>query len=305
MNKPLGSANILSFDVEEWFHLRHTEDFFPPEKWSDLRETLPRCLEAILDLLASTSNRATFFWLGWCAERRPDLVGEIARAGHEIACHGYSHRALDGMEPEEFRAELRRSRALLEDITGKPVRGFRAPSLSLGPATAWALEILAEEGFAYDSSLMTTALRFNKPRKPLQEKKPRKPTPRGLARLLRTRTEPWRWGTGAGPIIELPLSVLPCGPINLPFAGGLFFRCAPYWAVAATVRSFNRQGRPAIFYAHPWEFDPKPPRMPRHVAALERFAHRFRLASGRRKYRRLLREFRFITAAEAIENHLI
>lgn len=318
MTKLSDFPNIISFDVEEWFHLRRTEDCFPLERWNDLPARLPNCLESILDLLAKTDNRATFFWLGWCAERHPGWVRRVAEAGHEIACHGWGHRALDQLADDEFRDELRRTRALLEDLGGRPVRGFRAPSLSLGPTTAWMLEVLAEEGFAYDSSLLTTALRFNHP-----GKKPRLTTGGEKRQALRGDAErpapgcspparslsgltahlsnvlPWRWESKAGPIIELPLSVLPWGPVNLPFAGGLFFRCAPYWAVAATIRRFNARGAAAVMYAHPWEFDTESPTLA--ASRLERFSHRFRLAGGRRKYVRLLKDFRFIPAAEAIE----
>jgi len=294
--------NVISFDVEEWFHIRRTEDHLPIESWAELPSRLPVCLGRILDLLAQTGNRATFFWLGWCAERLPEWVGRLAKAGHEIACHGYGHRALDRLRPDEFRVEIRRTRALLQDLSGQPVRGFRAPSLSLGPTTAWALEVLAEEGFAYDSSLLVTSLRFNPPQSPGAGAEELPPVSADLMRRLQE-SRPWPWQTRAGPIIELPLSVRRWGPLNLPFAGGLFFRVAPYWAVAATVRQFNAQAVAAVFYAHPWEFDLEGPAPP--APAIERFSHRFRLAGGRRKYVRLLQEFDFVPAGEALNCLLI
>jgi len=299
MNKCSDFRNILSFDVEEWFHIRRTEDHLPPERWDELPSRLSLCLERILDLLAQTGNRATFFWLGWCAERHPDWVKRLADAGHEIACHGYAHRALDRLAPDEFRGEVRRTRALLQDLSGQTVRGFRAPSLSLGPDTAWMLDVLAGEGFAYDSSLMITPLRANRPQPPPGTHT--QPSSLIALRLLLSRSRdsrPWRWETPAGAIVELPLSVRPFGPITLPFAGGLFFRVAPYWAVKATVRQFNARGLAAVFYGHPWEFDPGGP-VPSQPP-IERFSHRHRLEGGRRKYIRLLHDFRFAPAMEVL-----
>jgi polysaccharide deacetylase family protein (PEP-CTERM system associated) len=306
MNKCSDFRNVLSFDVEEWFHIRRTEDHLPLERWDKLPWRLPICLERILDLLAQTGNRATFFWLGWCAERHRDWVRRLADAGHEIACHGYGHRALDRLTRDEFRSEIRRTRALLQELSGQAVGGFRAPSLSLGLETAWMLDILAEEGFAYDSSLMITPLRANRPqlrRGPHTQHSAPSTQPSSLiahrSLLSRSRdSRPWKWQTAAGSIVELPLSVRPFGPITLPFAGGLFFRVAPYWAVKATVRQFNARGIAAVFYGHPWEFDPDGP-VPSHPP-IERFSHRHRLAGGRRKYIRLMHDFRFVPAVEVL-----
>jgi len=300
MTRQSDFANILSFDVEEWFHIRRTEDFLPVSQWAELPARLPQSLGQVFDLLAHTGNRATFFWLGWCAERHPSWVKRLADAGHEIACHGWGHRALDRLTPDEFRDEVRRTRALLEDLAGRPVRGFRAPSLSLGPTTAWMLDVLAEEGFVYDSSLLVTALRFNQPRPEDGASPAPDSAPADLTRRLRD-SRPWRRQTPAGAIIELPLSVRPCGPLNLPFAGGMFFRVSPYWAVAATIRQFNRQRRPAVLYAHPWEFDLEGPAPPPLAPGIERFSHRFYLRTGRRKYARLLRDFRFAPAIEVLD----
>ena len=300
MNTRTDFPNILSFDVEEWFHLRRTEAVFPRAQWEALPARLPQALERVLERLAATGNRATFFWLGWCAERHPEWVGRVAAAGHEIACHGYAHEALDRLTPASFRLELTRTRALLEDLSGQAVVGFRAPSLSLGPATAWMLEVLVEEGFAYDSSLLATPIRVNRPR-PTHRDRPA-PHDAALAAaamngLLR-RWQPWRWETPAGPIVELPLAVRPTLGVNLPFGGGIFFRCAPWWAVAPTLAAMNARGVPGVFYAHPWEFDPDSPLPP---PWRERLAHGFRLSAGRAKYERLLRAFRFLPAREALE----
>lgn len=298
MAKQSDFPNILSFDVEEWFHIRRTEDYLPVSRWDELPSRLPQCLGQILDLLSQTGNRATFFWLGWCAERHPQWVRRIADAGHEIGCHGYGHRALDRLTPDEFRDEVRRTCALLEDLSGRPVRGFRAPSLSLGPSTAWMLDVLVEEGFVYDSSLLVTSLRFNHPQPHVSASTGPTASADLIGRLQDSR--PWRWETRAGAIVELPLSVRRWGPLNLPFAGGLFFRMAPYWAVAATIRQFNAQEIAGVFYAHPWEFDLEGHSPPEPAPAIERFSHRCRLLSGRRKYVRLFHEFNFIAAGEAL-----
>lgn len=294
MKKQSDFENIFSFDVEEWFHLRRNEEHLPLEKWDALPPRLPEALDHALELLAETGNRATFFWLGWCAEKYPEWVRRVADAGHEIACHGYSHAALDRLTPGAFRDELRRSRDRLQELCGRPVVGFRAPSLSLGPATAWLLEILAEEGFRYDSSLLVTSWRANR----AEEEEGDLASLDGLAEQLEIVT-PWQWETKAGPIVELPISVRPFGSLNLPFAGGLFFRCAPYSAVAAHLRQINRRGQAGIFYAHPWELDAKSPSPEEPYS--EKFAHRFFKRIGRWRYRRLLRQFRFIPAAEAID----
>ena len=231
MAEPSHFMNAFSVDVEEWFHIRRTEDFLPADRWTGMQARLPIALGHILDLFRKTGNRATFFWLGWCAERYPDWVRRVADDRHEIACHGYGHRAIDRMTREEFRAEIRSTRALLQGLSGQPVAGFRAPSLSLGPTTAWMLEVLAEEGFAYDSSQLVTPLRFNRPLPKAGADDPAPPVSDELLRKLRD-TRPWRWETRAGTLLEIPVSVRP-GRLNLPFAGGLFFRVAPYWAMAA------------------------------------------------------------------------
>ncbi len=300
MSKPSDFLNIFSFDVEEWFHIRRTEDVLPLERWDAQPQRLPIALNRALDLLAQTGNRATFFWLGWCAERHPQWVRRAAEAGHEIACHGYAHRALDRMSREEFRTAVRRTRQLLQDLSGQPVIGYRAPSLSLGPATAWALDVLIEEGFQYDSSLLVTALRANAPEGPKDAggNTGDRPSEPPLRSEPLNQTTPWRWESRAGSLIELPISVRPWGRIHLPFGGGLFFRVAPYWAVRATIRQFNARGTPAVMYAHPWEFDPASPLPP--GPGLERFSHWFFRNLGRQKYIRLLTEFRFIPAGEAI-----
>ncbi|MCX8036260.1 MAG: polysaccharide deacetylase family protein [Candidatus Sumerlaeia bacterium] len=268
--------------------------------WDAQPQRLPVALDTALHLLAQTGNRATFFWIGWCAERHSQWVRRVAEAGHEIACHGYAHRALDRLSREEFRAALRRTRRLLQDLSGQPVIGYRAPSLSLGPATAWALDVLIEEGFRYDSSLLVTALRANTPEvrteagRRAQECALNQPIPLDKLRQI----TPWWWESPAGSLMELPISVRPWGRIHLPFGGGLFFRVAPYWAVRATIRQFNARGTPAVMYAHPWEFDPTSPLPP--GPAIERFSHWFFRNIGRRKYVRLLNEFRFIPAGEML-----
>jgi polysaccharide deacetylase family protein (PEP-CTERM system associated) len=292
--------NVFSFDVEEWFHVRRPEDDLPADAWPDLAVRLPHCLETIVALLEETGNRATFFWLGWCAERHGEWVRRLAEAGHEIACHGWDHRALDRLTPETFRDQLRSTRALLEDLAGRAVRGYRAPSLSLGPATAWMLDVLIDEGFAYDSSLMPTSIRPNLPKRPTYTWKATGDRGTRLERLLRN-PHPSRWETDKGSIVELPLATRPWGPFNLPFGGGLYFRLIPYGLIPPAVRWLNARSIPATMYAHPWEFDDDPPRLPASLPWRERFCHSYGLARGRRDYTRLLGEFRFVTAGEVAD----
>jgi polysaccharide deacetylase family protein (PEP-CTERM system associated) len=291
--------NIFSINVEEWFHMRRTEEHYPRAGWSALEAHLPNALARLLERLAATDNRATFFWLGWCAERYPEWVKRVAEAGHEVACHGYAHQALDRMTPESFRRDVRRARDLLENLSGRRVVGYRAPALGLEPATVWMLDVLAEERFEYDSSRLVSSLRFHSPA-PESQLTGRAVTrpPQELLPLLRQRL-PWRWQAGRGSIVELPISVYRLGPVHLPFAGGLAFRCAPYRAVRAAVRSLNREGTAAVCYAHSWELDPNSPAPARPRG--EWFAHRFRRRSGLRKYERLLSEFRFVPANEALK----
>jgi polysaccharide deacetylase family protein (PEP-CTERM system associated) len=224
--------------------------------------------------------RGTFFVLGWVAERHPQLVRDIAARGHEIACHGFSHRLVYEQSPEEFYEETLRSKNLLEDITGSAVLGYRAASYSIVRESLWALDILVELGFVYDSSIFP--VHHDRYGIPDAERAPhRMSTPNGKF------------------IVEWPLATATILGFRLPVAGGGYFRLLPYWLSRWGLASINRRElRPFIFYLHPWEIDPGQPRVA--ASSLSRFRHYTNLGKCEERLRRLLGEFRFGTARDGL-----
>lgn len=233
----------FTVDVEEYFHPTPLESCFPRETWDELDRRAPRILPRLLDLLDERDVKATFFVLGWLAEREPETVRRIARRGHEIASHGWAHRLVHLLEPEDFRASVRRSRSELEDLCGVPVTGYRAPSFSIVPGTEWALEILAEEGYEYDSSVVPTSVH------------PSYGYPDG-------QRDPHWWDDREGGLVEVPPSTVRFGGMSLPAGGGAYFRFLPYAFIRAGFRQAEERGMPATFYIHPWELDEDPPELP-------------------------------------------
>jgi polysaccharide deacetylase family protein (PEP-CTERM system associated) len=234
----------------------------------------------LLALFDEAGARGTFFVLGWVAERHPRLVKEIAARGHEIACHGFSHRLVYDQPPEEFHAETLRAKKLLEDLTGSAVLGYRAASYSIVRRSLWALDVLVELGFAYDSSIFP--VRHDRYGIPDAERMPH------------------RLATPAGKVIvEWPLSTARVFGARLPVSGGGYFRLLPYWLTRWGLNSINRrEARPFIFYLHPWEIDPAQPRV--QASWLSRFRHYTNLDGCEDRLRRLLREFRFGTARDGL-----
>jgi polysaccharide deacetylase family protein (PEP-CTERM system associated) len=230
----------------------------------------------ILDLVAEAGVRGTFFVLGWVADRHPYLVRTIQRAGHEIACHGYWHRLIYQQTPAEFRADLRRARAVLEDITGTAVNAYRAPSFSITRRSLWALDILIEEGFRIDCSIYPT----------LHDRY-------GLA------DAPWWPHTivrPAGEILEFPLPVYRRLGFPVPVGGGGYLRLFPYAFTRHALRTINRQGRPFAVYVHPWEVDSEQPRLVR--GPFRAFRHYVNLRKTEARLRQLLRDFSFGTLGQ-------
>jgi polysaccharide deacetylase family protein (PEP-CTERM system associated) len=226
----------------------------------------------LLGILDESGVKATFFVLGWVAERFPALVAGIAEAGHEVASHGYAHRLVYDQTREAFRADVRRAKGLLEAASGAPVHGFRAPSYSITPQTLWALDVLIEEGYRYDASIFP--IRHDRYGIPL--------SPR----------HPYVLPRDAGSLVEAPASTVRWGPLNLPVAGGGYFRILPYaWTKWGIARINSREARPAIFYMHPWEVDPSQPRL--SAGRLGRFRHYRNLNKTEARLRRLLGDFRF------------
>lgn len=270
MNSPTPIVNGLSVDLEDYFHVRNFADTIAFEDWETMPETSAIGVARVLKLLERHRTKATFFVLGWVAAHHPDLVRRIAGAGHEIACHGYLHEPVLALEPEQFRADLAAAKELLEEILGFPVNGYRAPSFSIDETCPWALDILIEEGFTYDSSLF-----------------PGRTVPVGFCGADR---QPLVIRRNGGSLVELPLTRLDLPGKSLPFAGGGYFRLYPYPLIRAGLRRINRRA-PAVIFFHPWELVPEQP----HVAAprASRFKHYVNLSTFENKLDRLLADFRF------------
>ena len=270
--------HFFTIDVEEYFQVSALEPHVSRDDWTLQPSRVEASTYRLLELLAEGGHRSTCFVLGWIAERFPTLVRDIAAAGHEVASHGQDHRRVTGLTPAEFRTSVRRSRAVLEEVTGQQVLGFRAPSFSIVPGLEWALEILVEEGYAYDSSLF-----------PIRRKGYGYPgTPRGV-HVIRT---------AAGPLVQVPPATVRVGGATLPAAGGGYFRLLPYPLVRAGLRDAAGRGEPGTFYIHPWEIDPGQPRY--RVPAATRVRHYAGLSGTEARLRRLMKEFRFTSIAAAM-----
>jgi len=267
--------NVLSVDVEEHFHASEVQSSVDPRYWPVLPSFVERQTSAVLDLLARCGAKATFFVLGWVAERHKQLVRDIAVAGHEIACHGYAHRLVYNLTPEQFREDTIRARNVIEDACGVSPRAYRAASYSITAKSMWALETLAALGFTHDSSIY-----------PIEHDRYGVP---GFDRHAH------RLPTASGPICEVPIATVKLSANRVaPVGGGAYLRLLPYRYTAAGIRRINeREAQPACMYLHPWETDPDLPRM------VSGWLSRLRTYSGlgtmMGKLQRLLSEFRFST----------
>ena len=249
-----GAASLAAFsvDVEDYFQVEALRRFCPRERWESFEDRTEASTDRLLEMLARLEARGTFFVLGWVAARHPSLVQRIAAAGHEIASHGFDHELVYHQTPAAFRDDVRRARALLQDLSGQEVIGYRAPSYTIVARTQWALPILVQEGYRYDSSIF--------------------PIPRrryGMPGCPR-----WPHRRAAGPellIAEFPLPTVRLGPVNAPATGGAYLRLLPYSFQAWAVRRILRQNRPFVLTIHPWELDSRQPRFP--VGARTRWTH--------------------------------
>jgi len=280
MDVGVNVPNALTVDVEDYFHVSALAASIHRDTWTSRESRVVGNTHRLLDLFGECKVRGTFFVLGWVAERHPQLVKDIAKAGHEVACHGFSHRLVYEQSPAEFREETLRSKKLLEDATGRSVLGYRAASYSIVRRSLWALDILAEAGFAYDSSIFP--VRHDRYGIPDAERNPhRMATP------------------GGNSIVEWPLAAARILGFRLPVAGGGYFRLLPYAVSRWGLASINRRDRqPFIFYLHPWEIDPDQPRV--RAGWLSRFRHYTNLDKCEERLRRLLAEFRFGTARDSL-----
>lgn len=261
-------ANALSIDVEDYFHVAALAPYIARSDWEHLPCRVEANIETILGLLAEAQAQATFFILGWVAERYPALVRRIAAAGHEIASHGYDHERATHQGRGDFYQDICRAKRLLEEITGVEVGGYRAPSFSIGESSFWAFDCIAEAGYRYSSSVypihhdhygMPDAPRF--PFRPIPE------------------------------LLEIPVSTARVLTVNLPAGGGGYFRLLPYAVSRALIRRVNEiEGRPAVFYLHPWELDAQQPRIP-GTSLKARFRHYLNLERMQPRLRRLLQDF--------------
>ena len=268
-------VNALSVDVEEYFHALIFREGTNGAAGGGLESRVEASTERILALLASGDAKATFFILGQVAAAHPALVRKIAGEKHEIACHGDRHELVSRQTPQEFRADVRHAKAVLEDITGEPVVGYRAPNFSIGRAQAWAYDILLEEGFRYDSSIYPI----------LHDRYGDRAAPRFPYEV---------WRKGDQKLVEFPIGTTRLLGVNFPIGGGGYFRLFPLALTRTGIRWVNAHERqPILFYFHPWELDPDQPRpsMPwRHRAR-----HYVGLQREEAKLSRLLRDFRFST----------
>jgi len=268
--------NALTVDMEDWYHVCGAGDAAAPDRWDGFESRIVRNTDRVLALFREHRVRATFFVLGYIAEKEPGLVRAVASEGHEIATHGHLHRRVYELSPGEFREDLERSIEAVSSACGAPVSGFRAPEWSLRPHTSWALDILRRASILYDCSMV--------------------PLTRMGDRSFPRR--PCRIPTAHGDLWEFPLTTMRCFGENLPFTGGLPLRLTPYFHILSRIRRMNRRGEAAMVYMHPWELDPEQPRI--DLPGSRRFMHDFNLPSARRKIAGLLTHLRFAPVREVL-----
>ena len=271
--------NAFTVDVEDYFQVQSFADRIDPRRWDDYESRVVGNTHKMLRILDGHQVRGTFFVLGWVADRFPQLVRDIQRSGHDIGCHSYWHQLIYRMTPDEFREDLVLARKTIEDISGEPVVAYRAPSFSVTNDSLWALDILIEEGFQYDSSIFP--VHHDKYGIPDAERFPHRVEKEG------------------GSLWEFPPSVHRLFNVNIPIAGGGYFRLYPAWLSIRWLCRINRvHKQPFIFYVHPWELDPGQPRLPGSLKS--RFRHYQNLRFTENKLHRLLSTFRFNAMSESL-----
>lgn len=273
--------NAFTVDVEDYFQVAALAPAIDRASWAQRESRVERNTSVLLDLLAERGINGTFFVLGWIAERHPQLIRRIAAAGHEIACHGFSHQLIYEQTPEEFREETTRAKRMLEDLSGKAVNGYRAASFSITRRSLWALDVLIDLGFRYDSSIFP--IRHDRYGIPGANPRPAALTaPSGRT------------------LLEFPMSAASYLGVRVPVSGGGYFRLLPYAVTRSGLRQINEAGgRPFTFYLHPWEVDPDQPRV--RVGWIARFRHYNNLRRCEPRLRRLLQDFRFGTMRQVLE----
>jgi polysaccharide deacetylase family protein (PEP-CTERM system associated) len=263
--------NILTIDLEEWFHANYHDDVFDPQKTYEVR--IVQNMERLLTLFSEHQAKATFFVLGYVAEQHPQLIREIAAAGHEIATHGYAHQLVYQQTPDVFKEDVSQAKKRVEDLIGKSVKGYRAPSWSITAKSLWAWDVLEELGFVYDASVFPIETYLyglpSSPRFPYH--------PQYNGRTLN--------------LLEVPSSTVRIFNKNIPFAGGFYFRALPYPLIAQGIKTVNKEGHPAIVYLHPREIDPGQPRLT--LSLKESLIHYYGISGCEQKLIRILKKFKF------------
>lgn len=270
-------SNILTVDMEDWYHICGVNAVLPRRCWPDLESRVETNTHKILNILDENRTLATFFVLGFVAERHPDLIAAIAGRGHEIASHGYNHRRVYTMTPAQFHSDVEKSVRIISDITGKPVRGYRAPEWSIREDSRWALEVLMSAGITFDSSMAPLHIIGN----------PKYPQ------------VPHKISLPAGDLLEVPPLVFPTGLINWPVGGGWGLRTLAYRWIRSRIRELNRNGHPAVIFIHPREFDPLPPRV--KLPRIKRFVLYAGFEPTEIRLRRLLQDFRFTSLSDSTD----
>jgi polysaccharide deacetylase family protein (PEP-CTERM system associated) len=272
--------NAFTVDVEDYYQVQGIGDLIGRDRWDQYESRVVASTHKVLELLDRHRVRGTFFVLGWVADRHPQLVREIVRSGHELGCHGYSHRLIYEQSPEQFRADLQRARGSLEDAVGERVAAYRAPTFSITERSLWALDVLAEEGFEIDASVF-----------PVHHDRYGIPGAEPAAHRI---------AASGGLLWEFPSTVLRFAGFNVPVSGGGYFRLYPVRWTNRFLGTVNRKlGRPFVFYVHPWELDPEQPRL-KVGSWTSRARHYLNLSSTQRKLDTLLSTFRFGPLTEVI-----
>ena len=269
--------NILTVDVEDWFHICGVDELLPQSSWPRLETRVADNTLRILDILSKKKVKATFFVLGFIAERHPQLVRDIYKERHEIAIHGYAHRRAYDMDPESFREDVRKAKEIVSNLVGHLPKGYRAAEWSIRHDSLWALDILHEEGFEYDSSMAPLAVVGD-------QDYPTTPHKRTLVH---------------GHIWEFPPFVGKMPFYNFPLAGGWGLRILPYQFIRYHIKKLNNRGQPAVMFIHPREFDKKNPRIPLPLA--KRFVLGARIEKTEKRLNRLLNDFQFISFSEFLK----
>lgn len=277
-----GSVGLaaMSIDVEDWFQVENLRRVVPRDTWQARQLRVEKTMERMLQVMADRGVRSTCFVLGSVAERVPDLIRRISEAGHEIASHGYEHELIHESDPASFRIDVERSKSLLEDISNQEVRGYRAPSFSL---TDWALPILRDAGYQYDSSLFPTTVSHSRYGRP--------PALRQSGPVTRV-----------DGLTEVSLSCLTFRQHAFPWAGGGYFRLIPYPVFKRGVKRILRSGKPYVFYIHPWELDRDQPRLA-GLRRSERIRHYLNIEKTESRWSALLRDFEWVTVADLVSAH--